>query len=107
MILPDTDIRGTETMEKFTDDDEGYVRWISDHPDGFVVNIERGERPGYAVLHRASCLSISRARDDGAYTGRGYKKVVSEDLSDLRAYAKSIGRADGSFSKPCGQCNPA
>lgn len=94
-------------MEKFTDDDAGYLRWISDHPDGFVVNVERGERSGYAVLHRASCSSISRARDNGAYTDRGYRKIVSEDLSDLRAYTKSIGRADGSFSKHCGQCAPA
>ena len=94
-------------MKSFTDDDEGYLRWISDNPDGYVVNVERGERPGYAVLHRSSCASISRERDDGAYTERGYKKVVSDDLSKLRVYAKSIGRADGSFSKQCDQCQPA
>lgn len=94
-------------MQKFTDDDEGYLRWIGAHPDGFVVNIERGERPGYAVLHRASCSSISRDRENGAYTERSYKKVVSDDLNALRAYAKSIGRTDGSFSKTCGLCQPA
>ena len=93
-------------MEKFTDDDAGYLRWISDHPEGFVVNIERGERPGYAVLHRATCTSISRDRDDGAYTQRGYQKVVSDDLKSLRAFARSIGRVDGSFSKQCGLCQP-
>ena len=94
-------------MEKFIDDDEGYLRWISDSPNAFVVNVERGERPSYAVLHRSSCSSISRDRDDGAYTERGYRKVVSDDLSELRVYAKSIGRADGSFSKQCCRCNPA
>lgn len=94
-------------MEKFIDDDEGYLRWISGHPDGFVVNIEFGERPGYAVLHRASCSSISRDRENGAYTERSYKKVVSVDLNDLRVYTKSIGRADGSFSKICGHCQPS
>ena len=93
-------------MEKFNDNDAGYLRWVNDHPDGFVVNIERGERPGYAVLHRATCTSISRDRDDGAYTKRGYKKVVSDDLKSLRAYTRSIGRADGSFSKQCGLCQP-
>ncbi|MEZ5681486.1 MAG: hypothetical protein R3E14_09345 [Erythrobacter sp.] len=93
-------------MEKFTDDDAGYLRWINDHPDGFVVNIERGERPGYAALHRATCTSISRDREDGAYTERGYKKVVSESLEELRSYARSIGRADGSSSKQCGHCQP-
>lgn len=93
-------------MEKFTDDDAGYLRWIGNHPAGFVVNIERGERPGYAVLHRANCSSISRDREEGAYTERGYKKVASDDLNSLRAYVKSIGRADGSFSKQCGLCQP-
>ena len=93
-------------MAKFTDDDQGYLRWIMENPDGFVVNVGRGERPGYAVLHRASCSSILRDRENGAYTERGYKKVVSNDLSELRVYAKSIGRADGSFSKQCGRCQP-
>jgi hypothetical protein len=94
-------------MKKFIDNDEGYLRWISNNPHGFVVNVERGEQPGYAVLHRSSCSSISRDREDGAYTRRGYMKVVSDDLSELRVYAKSIGRADGSFSKQCGHCQPA
>ena len=93
-------------MEKFIDNDEGYLRWISYNPHGFVVNVERGERPGYAVLHRASCSSILRDRENGAYTERGYKKVVSNDLSELRVYATFIGRADGSFSKHCGRCQP-
>ena len=93
-------------MEKFTDDDKGYLRWIINNPAGFVVNVERSEQPGYAVLHRSSCPSISCHREQGAYTARGYKKVVSNDLSELRVYAKSIGRADGSFSKQCGHCKP-
>lgn len=93
-------------MEKFTDDDEGYLRWITNNPGGFVVNVERGERPGYAVLHRSSCSSISRVRENGAYTQRAYTKVVSDDLSNLRGYAKYIGRADGSFSKHCRNCQP-
>ena len=93
-------------MAKFTDDDQGYLRWIMENPDGFVVNVEHGERPDYAVLHRSSCSLISRRREDGAYTARGYKKVASADISKLREYVKSIGRADGSFSKQCGRCQP-
>lgn len=93
-------------MEKFTDDDAGYLRWLANHPNGFVLNIEQGERPEYTVLHRATCRSISRSRDDGAYTSRNYKKVVSDELADIRAYAKSMGRTDGSFSRQCGLCKP-
>ena len=93
-------------MAKFTDDDRGYLHWIMENPDGFVVNVGRGERPGYAVLHRSSCSSISSHREDGAYTARGYKKVVSDDIIKLREYVRSIGRVDGSFSKQCGRCQP-
>lgn len=89
-------------MEKFTDDDAGYLRWVNGHPTGLVVNIERGERPGYVVLHPANCSSFSRYREDGAYTERGLKKVVSDDLKSFRAYTRRIGRAHGSFSKHCG-----
>lgn len=93
-------------MHKFTDDDAGYLRWIADHPEGFVLNIERGERPEYTVLHRVTCPSISRPREDGAYTERGYRKVVSDDLAEIRAYTKAMGREGGDFSKLCGHCQP-
>jgi hypothetical protein len=93
-------------MQEFTEDDAGYLGWLREHPDGFVVNVERNARPAYVILHRASCRTISADRDDGAYTERGYRKVVTDNLDELRAFARSIGRTDGSFSKACGRCNP-
>ena len=93
-------------MQHFSDDDAGYLNWIAENPDGFVLNIERSERPEYLVLHRANCWSIARPRDDGAYTDRNYQKVVASDLNDLRDFAREVGRADGSFSKVCGLCQP-
>lgn len=93
-------------MREFSDDDEGYLGWLADHADGFVVNVERVPRPSYAILHRATCITISSMREDGAYTGRGYRKVVASDIDELRAFARSIGRFDGSFSKSCGHCVP-
>ncbi len=46
-------------MEQFKDDDRGFLRWIAEHPDGFVVNTYRNPSPQYLRLHRASCRSIS------------------------------------------------
>jgi len=91
---------------EFTDDDNGYMAWLAANPTGFVVNARAVAGPNYMVLHRASCRFISAPRDEGAYTGRGYHKVVSACLDDLRTYAKSIGRSDGSFSQTCGHCAP-
>lgn len=93
-------------MHEFPDDDEEYTRWTGKHPTGFVLNVRSVPAPSYTVLHRATCLTISRPRDGGAYTGRGYRKVVAETVEDLRRYTRSLGRADGSFSGVCGQCDP-
>jgi hypothetical protein len=96
----------TESMREFSNDDKGYIRWVTDNPDGFVLNINRIPRSSYTVLHHATCNFISKDRDDGAYTGGDYRKVVSRNLDELRAFTRSLGRADGSFSKVCGHCNP-
>lgn len=93
-------------MQQFANDDASYLSWIAENPDGFVLNVERSPRPGYLVLHRATCSTIAKPRGDGAYTVRGYQKVVARDLNDLRGYARRVGRPDGSFSKACGHCQP-
>lgn len=93
-------------MIEFTDDDNGYMAWVGANPDGLVVNVRAAAGPSYVVLHRATCRHIATVRDDRAYTGRGYRKVVSTSLDDLRAYARSIGRWDGSFSQTCSHCSP-
>jgi hypothetical protein len=43
----------------FRDDDDGYLKWISDHRDGFVLNASRVPTASYLILHRASCRDIS------------------------------------------------
>lgn len=93
-------------MHMFANDDDGYARWIRDNPTGFVLNVRRNPRANCTVLHRAACQTIARSRDDGAYTGRSYHKVVGGALDELRRYIRSPGRADGSFSGVCGRCDP-
>lgn len=59
-------------MVTFEDDDGAYLRWIKEHPEGYVLNVRRTPDPNYVVLHRASCTLITRklARE-GGYTSRG------------------------------------
>ena len=94
-------------MQQFSDDDYVYLGWLAANPDGFVVNVLRVAGPNYAVLHRATCRTIATGREVAAYTERGYRKAVATDLHDLRTFARSIGRIDGSFPSVCGHCNPA
>lgn len=42
----------------FSGDDEEYLRWVDEHPDGYVVNVRRNFDPSYVVLHRSSCHTI-------------------------------------------------
>ena len=93
-------------MVLFTDDDDGYLCWTKNHPAGYVLNLRTLPDPAYVVLHRASCGVIAASRSSGAYTCRGYRKAVSDELGELSDFARKEGRSDGSFSKHCGLCKP-
>lgn len=94
-------------MLEFCDDDWGYLSWVADHPEGFVLNVREKSDRDYVVLHRASCGSISSTSPEpGAYTERAYRKICATSVDDLRIAARREGRIDGSFSKACSWCRP-
>ncbi len=99
-------------ISEFDGNDNLYQAWLAAHPRGFVINTTRrpARRAAYMVLHRARCARISRytqiARPPGAFTERDYVKVCAPTVEELRAWAKTHGRPDGSFSNECGFCNP-
>ena len=95
-----------DRMHEFMDNDDDYSDWLKDHPSGFVLNVRRNPGASYTVLHRALCQTIAKQRDHGAYTGRGYRKVVAKTVVELRSYTRSLGRTDGSFSAVCSKCDP-
>ncbi len=92
-------------------DDHSHA-WRAANPRGFVINTTRrpARRAAYMVRHRARCAYISQdpqlARPPGAFTERDYVKVCAPTVEELRAWAKTLGRPDGSFSNECGFCNP-
>lgn len=97
-------------MEVFEDRDGPYLAWLREHPNGFVLNRQRGKSDSYLVLHRAGCRKIqdynSMARP-GGFTARGYIKVCAGTVAELRQYARGKGgRPDGSFSGKCRACSP-
>ncbi len=90
------------TIEAFQSDDDGYLRWVETNVDGFVVNCYRNARPGYRMLHRATCRTIKTpARKN--YTTQAYMKVCSTDRAELEAWARF--RLGGKVTR-CGSCNP-
>jgi len=71
-----------------------------------LMTLSRAQCRDYIEVLRFLPRNAAKPRDDGAYTDRGYQKVVASDLSELRGFARRAGRADGSFSKACGHCQP-
>ncbi len=94
----------------FEEDDVGYLNWIRENPDGFVVNMRDWLDPTYLVLHRATCLTINSYPDmqanPGGFTEKDYRKLCGGSVEDLKEALRQ--RTDGrhSFSKNCSQCGP-
>ena len=55
-------------------DDEAYLNWLSEHPEGFVLNAKRTGTDGACSIHRATCGHILVMRNQatvGGFTQRG------------------------------------
>lgn len=92
---------------KFEHDDSGYLTWVRNHRNGYVLNVRSYSDPDYVDLHRARCKTISREQSNpSAYTGGGYRKIVGDNRDELKFAAVQQGRIDGSFSRECSLCSP-
>jgi hypothetical protein len=86
-------------MQRFVDDDRGYLDWLDHYPDGFVINTGRTPSAAYLMLHRAGCETISGKPARGAsFTGE-YAKVCGE-RNELEEFARHLG----GHAQSCGLC---
>jgi hypothetical protein len=86
-------------MQRFVDDDRGYLDWLDHHPDGFVVNTGRTPSAAYLMLHRAGCGTITGKPARGTtFTGE-YAKVCG-GRNELEEFARHLG----GHAQPCGLC---
>jgi hypothetical protein len=86
------------------DDDDAYLRWLAQHPRGYVINCYRDPTPDYLILHRATCETIrGRPARGQTWTCSEYSKVCAEEMPALNAWALD---ALHTFPKPCELCRP-
>lgn len=98
------------TITIFDNDDRAYLKWLSSHPEGFVVNGRRKFDPDYLVLHRATCGSVNVFRGmeekPGGFTERNYVKLCGESISSLERHLGYFTGSSQPFSKECSACKP-
>ena len=82
----DSTMNAQYALTHFVNDD-GYLRWLAQNPDGFVVNSNRVPVSSYLILHRASCnwINISSRIN---WPTTGYIKTCSTDLTALTELAE-------------------
>ena len=103
--LPGATVVRDRVAREFRDDDDGYLAWIANHPDGYVINIVRGHTPAGARMHRATCWTVSRpGLRGGAWTEGQYVKICADQLADLEHWAATVGPGP---IEGCGTCSPA
>lgn len=90
-------------IERFVDDDPGYMAWSRAHPDGFVVDCRPRPSTDYLIFHRADCWHITEQTRGHDHWTRDYTKVCSEDRGELLMWCyQDVGGAPAQ----CPQCDP-
>ena len=90
-------------IELFRDAEEDYLRWVREHPEGYVLNTYRTPSTSYLVLHSAACGTIATPKRTN-YTTRDYIKACSTNRSELEGWA---ARTVSGVPRACGVCSPA
>lgn len=97
------------------DSEETYKKWLSDNPDGFVVNaLKSASGKGtksderFTFIHRATCKDINpflRQDDKTGFTTGKYQKLCATSFDMAEKEAK---RTTGLLVvKKCGNCKIA
>lgn len=86
-------------MQYFADDDSGYLGWLEDHPEGFVLNTTRTPSASYLILHQATCWTISRLQRRATTFAGDYSKLCGS-RRELESGACFLGGTASS----CGHC---
>lgn len=80
-------------MKIFRHDDKGYLEWVADNTNGYVVNIdEPNSFTQYPMVHKATHKLISSSSRRN-YTTAQYFKVCSINLDELETWSlKTYGK---------------
>jgi hypothetical protein len=87
-------------MQHYVRNDDGYMDWISQHPDGFVINTYAKPSRAYLKLHQATCPSISRLQPGARTFTEGQYSKLCGSQAELEEPARRLGGT----ALPCPLC---
>lgn len=96
---------GTEETEPdflvFKDDDEGFRRWMVEHPAGFYLNANRAPASDDVLLHKVGCPHVGDAEPGEVAWTEQYIKVCSSTRLELEAWSRTVS---GQEARRCQTC---
>ena len=91
-------------MQRFENNDGGYLRWLRQNPNGYVLNVLRTHLHHGVRLHRADCYTIQdKAFRGSGWTTTSYVKLCSNERQPLRNWTE---RNVGVVPPDCFKCSP-
>lgn len=90
-------------MEKFEENDEGYILWLNKNPKGFVLNAHRPPNARYLIAHRSSCYTINGTPSRGKIWTHQYIKVCGTTLNEVKKWTIDTFNREPHY---CRHCSP-
>ena len=90
----------TPSYQEFRHDDAGYLTWVENHPEGYVLNQPRTARSKTPTLHRASCAAVACRGETEALTA-GPAKVCGPSAEALEAWSAAQGTGRPTVCRRC------
>jgi HB1, ASXL, restriction endonuclease HTH domain len=86
-------------IELFRDDDDGFLGWLQDNPDGYFLNSERNPKPTYLVLHRPGCPHFTG--NSALHWTKDYIKFSSRGRGELEVWAANAIGGEPTLCRSC------
>lgn len=85
----------------FKDDDQGFRRWLLEHPAGFYLNAARSPLSDDVLLHRVGCPHVGDAEPGEVGWTHDYIKVCSMSRVELEAWSRTVARQEARHCQTC------
>lgn len=85
----------------FKDDDEGFRRWMVEHPAGFYLNANRSPASDDVLLHKVGCPHVGDAEPGEVAWTEQYIKVCSSTKLELEAWSRTVSGQEARHCQTC------